>query len=110
MIGPAARQTRIDPRGSPREALRSTALLWTLVGAQAAQQLGPAAKIWMPSQRTALSLTVASMVAPFEIRRRLNVARVGEFQSAAGLLIKIPSAESFAPRCEFAKIYVSLTN
>jgi hypothetical protein len=65
MIGPAnARQTRIDPRGSPREASSSTWLLWTLVGAQAVQQLGPAAKIWTPWARAALSLTADSMVTP----------------------------------------------
>jgi len=88
-MGPAnTRHTRIDPRGSPRETASSTSLLRTLVGAQTVQQVGPAAKIWTPSPRAALSLTAASMVAPFESLRRLNVARVGEFQGSSGALIK----------------------
>jgi hypothetical protein len=71
--------------------------------------LGPAAKIWTPSPRMALSLTAASMVGPFEIRRRLNAARVGEFQSASGLLIKSPRLSLLRHGASSAKIYVSLT-
>jgi hypothetical protein len=53
-----------------------------LIGAHMAQQFGPPAKILTPSAWTALSLTAASMVAPFENLWPLNWARVGEFQGS----------------------------